>query len=672
MTFLHPWLLWLLLLPAALLLAALRHRARAASTDYPKIPRALVAAGRWSPIDARTRFSPRPFAAALALGCLVLALARPQGAAVPVPTLVQARDVLVAVDVSKSMLAEDIAPSRLERARLLIRSLTDALRGERLGLLPFAGSAFLQSPLSADYEIFRSYLDELGPDLIPAGGSDYAALLRTAEDAFGLDGEDQQAADRYLIVLGDGEAQDEAWRPLAEKLADRGVRVIALGLGTTEGAMIPDGQGGFAKDNRGAVVLSRLQADTLRQLAELSGGTYRDASAWLDLPALLAETVERGRAGRVVEQRSERRQELFAWFLAPALLLLLVSLGREFPADPVRRKTTRLTPRPIVASAGLAAALLLQPPAPAPAAEPTTPEPADPLVALVANLASAQSPSPGEWAALANLTAELGEAARAQPGSSPALPEGAIQDALLAVEQGRRAGPGHADWDALRDRLARLLEKPDSPPQSSPQKSENSEKQKDSESSPSDAASSDAAKQQGDTSESQKSDNASSSSDPSKPSDSPSEPGQPQSADSGPSDDQSNSDSAASSSATDPESDPEKNRPAGQQLGELGDGQTPEQENDAPVPAPGTEEPPPPEDTPAQTVGGVSASGRDEPPSGDDSASAATPADATALAVGQRLEQVRSADSPARLFQLMQDANAPRETPRPTQPKQDW
>ncbi len=668
MTFLHPWLLWFLFLPAGLFLAALRRHARTASSAYPKVPRALVAAGRWSPLDRRTRTIPRPVAACLALACLVLALARPQGASVPVPTLIQARDVLVAVDVSKSMLAQDIAPSRLERARLLIRSLADALRGERLGLLPFAGTAFLQSPLSADYEIFRSYLDELGPDLIPAGGSDYAALLRVAEEAFGLDG-DAQTADRYLIVLGDGEAQDQAWRPLAEKLAARGVRVIALGLGTAEGAMIPDGQGGFAKDNRGAVVLSRLQADTLRQLAELSGGTYRDASAWLDLPALLAETVERGRAGRVVEQRSERRQELFAWFLAPAFFLLFVSLGREFPADPVRRKTTRLTPRPLVASAGLATALLLQPPAPAAAAESATPPPTDPLVALVANLASAQSPSPGEWAALANLTAELGEAARAQSGSSPALPEGAVQDALLAVEQGRRAGPGHADWDALRDRLARLLEKPDSPPQSSPQKSENSEKQKDSESSPSDATSSDAAKQQGDTSESQKSDDASSSSDPSKPSDSPSEPGQPQSADSGPSDDQSNSDSAASSSAADPASDPEKNRPAGQQLGELGDGQTPEQENDAPVPAPGTEEPPSPEDTPAQTAGGVSASGREEPPPGD---SATTTADATALAVGQRLEQVRSADSPARLFQLMQDANAPRETPRPTQPKQDW
>ena len=186
MTFAHPQLLWLLLAPAALLLAHLLPARTAAAVSHPKIPRARLSASSFQLLTGtKNSLAARLILLPLALAALVLALARPQGRTLATPTVTESRDVLVAVDVSRSMLADDLPPNRLTRARLLVRTLADELKGERLGLLPFAGTAFLQCPLSADYDIFRTFLDELGPDLIPAGGSNYNALLTAAEEAFG-------------------------------------------------------------------------------------------------------------------------------------------------------------------------------------------------------------------------------------------------------------------------------------------------------------------------------------------------------------------------------------------------------------------------------------------------------------------------------------------------------
>src|SRR5207244_3462348 len=135
-----------------------------------------------------------------------------------------------------------------DRSKLLIQSLLERLEGERVGLVVFSGTAFLQSPLSADYEILREFLPSLGPDFLPEGGTNYQALLETSVQAFG----GSNAADRFLIVLSDGEATDENWKSGVDELKKRGIRVIGLGIGTSAGAMIPDGSGGFVKDERGA------------------------------------------------------------------------------------------------------------------------------------------------------------------------------------------------------------------------------------------------------------------------------------------------------------------------------------------------------------------------------------------------------------------------------------
>jgi len=653
-TFAHPQLLWLLLAPAALLLAHLLPARTAAAVSHPKIPRARLSASSFQLLTGtKNSLAARLILLPLALAALVLALARPQGRTLATPTVTESRDVLVAVDVSRSMLADDLPPNRLTRARLLVRTLADELKGERLGLLPFAGTAFLQCPLSADYDIFRTFLDELGPDLIPAGGSNYNALLTAAEEAFGpATGSSPDApatADRYLIILSDGEAQDDTWKPLAEKLVARGVRVIALGLGTPAGAMVPDGKGGLIKDDRGAAVLSRLDASTLQELARLSDGTYRDASTWIDLPALLKETVSRGRTARTTTDTAPRREELFAWFLAPALALLAAALLREFPVTPRARQLR--PPALPVAAAVLGLFLLPTSPSTVRAAEaPPSPAP-DPLVALVGQLAAASDLAAPDLARLATLTADQGEKATPQ---SPAPPKGALQDALAAVNQGAALDPSAADWKSLRSRLDALLNPPKPPPQDSKSdQSQNQEQSDQNQSSPDSKSSSDQK-----SNDAQKSD----------PKDSSGSPDQDSSSNRDPKDPGSSSSSASSSGAEEPNdpnapgsSAPTDSKP----LGDLSSQSNPTPPETSPDSDSAATPPESPE--PTQRAGGVSASGQ---PTDSSATLSADPALAAPL---QRLDRVRSADAPARLYQLMQESESPPDAEsRAATRKRDW
>jgi Ca-activated chloride channel family protein len=361
------------------------------------------------------------------------------------------------------MLAPDVKPSRLERSKLLIQSLLDGLKGERVGLVLFAGTAFLQSPLSADYEVLREFLPALNPDYLPEGGSNYKAMLETSMQAFGT-----SAADRYLVILSDGESTEDGWKDVTDQLRAKGVRVIGLGVGTAGGSFIPDGTGGFVKDERGAVVMSRLNSSTLQELAQVTGGAYADASAWVDLPGLLQKTVEAGKKGEFSEKNTARLIERFQWFLAPGLLLLFISFWAEFPVRPRERnlplggRTTGATaPKaPAAAVAGLLLCLLWVPMLSAPPFASAAEQPGDtlaaPLSKTVARLAAQPALSAKDCAELAQTTLTYGQrvqSARQHPQES------VIQDALLAVDLGERTDPKAADWPKLRQDLKDLLKR---------------------------------------------------------------------------------------------------------------------------------------------------------------------------------------------------------------------
>lgn len=629
MTFALPALLWLLAVPVLLLVLDRRARA-AAEVARPRILRAEAGAGglRLAPPDVAHRTGRRArwwLAAGLALA--VLALARPQWGRIEEPVFDQAREILLAVDLSRSMLTPDVKPSRLERAKLLIQSLLEKLAGERVGLVVFAGTAFLQAPLSADYEILREFLPALNPDFLPQGGSNYGALLDASLQAFGT----TAAADRFLVVLSDGEATDDRWKDRAAELARKEIRVLSLGIGTANGGMIPDGAGGLVKDERGAVVMSRLETSTLQELARVTGGTYRDASAWLDLAALLRETVERGQRGRFAERKTVRQVERYQWPLALALWCLLVSFFTEFPVRPKPRALPLRHPAPRPAAAATTALLLalLAAPAPAPAAarreDPAPPPPAvpglaaapspttppapaapapSPLGRMVGRLAAAPEHRARDWAELVRETVTWGS--QLKSGGQP-VPEGPVRDALEAVALGQKLEAGAADWARLRTELEELLEKPPEPPPEEkpdqpPPKQEQDKNQKK------------------DSPPQQKSSPGESPPDQPPPE---GEQGQP------PPEQQSK-----------PENNPGKDSPPGEAQ--------PDQD-----PALGDlnrEEPPSPPPEATQKVGGQPERKEGPPPE------AANPALALPL---QKLDQLRAQDSPAQLFQLMEGERKP-------------
>src|SRR5262245_25015909 len=447
MSFEHPLVLAGAPLALAWLLFAFRPR-RGARAVGVRIEQRFAGARRLSaraPRGARMRGVLAALGALLSLG----ALAGPQWGTIAEKSVERSREVLIALDLSRSMLAPDVSPSRLERSKLLVRSLLDQLHGEQVGLVLFAGTAFLQSPLSADHEVLRELLADLGPKSLPQGGTDYGAMLRAAVEAFHPGGE----GDRYLVVLSDGEAHDEGWREELPALEQAGVRVIALGVGTPEGSVIPGPRGGVMKDEHGAAILSRLEPGTLTALAQETGGTYRDAASWVDVAALIDATVAQGTAGRYVEELGVRPERRFQWLLAPALACWLLAFGRGLPVRPVRRRLAG-------AGAAFAAALCIAaPPHAALAATAPTPAPEGPppgaLEATVAELAAKPALAAPDYARLAEQTLAYGDRA---PGVAPGL-EGVVDDALLGVELGERESPEAADWPELRRRLAALKER---------------------------------------------------------------------------------------------------------------------------------------------------------------------------------------------------------------------
>ena len=333
----EQWL-WALALPALILIVSIvrrRQQSRALGLKKAKYANASFRSVRET---AQGVGSPIKVFLSLALALSILALARPYWGSSLQITFERSREVIIAIDLSKSMLAEDIKPNRLERAKLVVDSMLDSLKGESVGLVVFAGTAFLQSPMSPDYQILRGFLRDLKPSFIPQGGTNYRAMIDTALKSFK---QSDGMADRFLIVISDGESQGDSWKDRIKALEQENVQAVCIGFGTSAGAFIPDGSGGYHKDAQGAVVLSKLEPKTLQELAELTGGLYREANVWIDLAALVEETVKKGRASLKERERETLQVERYQYFLVPAFAFLMISIFREFPALPKARNLKR-------------------------------------------------------------------------------------------------------------------------------------------------------------------------------------------------------------------------------------------------------------------------------------------------------------------------------------------
>ncbi len=232
-------------------------------------------------------------------------------------------DIMILVDVSPSMLVEDVDPSRLERARREIMDFLRVVQGDRVGLVAFSGAAFIQCPLTLDYSALEMFLTMLEPDLLPVPGTDIGAAIETAISSFDFKSE----TDKVILLITDGEDNEKKGLEAARKAAAKGIKIFVFGMGETSGGPIPagDGKGGFRKDKEGKLILSKLDEEGLRQIASMARGSYvRSVAGDLDLDMLYfdgiksntkAETVKTGKI-KVYEER-------FSIFLLAAFLLLL-------------------------------------------------------------------------------------------------------------------------------------------------------------------------------------------------------------------------------------------------------------------------------------------------------------------------------------------------------------
>jgi Ca-activated chloride channel family protein len=233
-------------------------------------------------------------------------------------------DIIIALDCSRSMLATDIQPTRLDRAKREILDLLNMLEGDRVGLVAFSGTAFLQCPLTIDYPAFYIFLDALAPDYLPVGGSDLTAALQSAQKAF----DPQSDADKAVILITDGDntGSDDPMET-AQKAQTSGIKLFTIGVGSGDGVPVPEDKGGFKKDKAGQIILSRLDEALLTRMALATGGSYvRSVAGDIDLETIYGEQIRARMEGTAV--KSGRKQiwvDRYQWPLALGVLLLLAA-----------------------------------------------------------------------------------------------------------------------------------------------------------------------------------------------------------------------------------------------------------------------------------------------------------------------------------------------------------
>ena len=259
----------------------------------------------------------------LAILFLILALTRPRWGYKWENLHQRGVDVIVALDVSSSMLAEDIKPNRLERAKRKISDLLDMMEGDRIGLVAFAGTSFVQCPLTLDYGAARLFLSAIDTQLIPVQGTALGNAIKTSVKAF----RSQEKKSKALILITDGEDQTGKALSAAKSASDQGVKIYTIGIGGEIGAPLPNpsGAGGFRKNQQGEVILSKLDETTLQQIALETGGSYvRSVTGDIDLNTIYKDQIKKNIEKK--ELKSERRkiwQERFQWFIFIALIFLV-------------------------------------------------------------------------------------------------------------------------------------------------------------------------------------------------------------------------------------------------------------------------------------------------------------------------------------------------------------
>jgi Ca-activated chloride channel family protein len=258
---------------------------------------------------------------------MTLALARPQIGTRLEEIKREGVDIIVALDVSLSMLAEDIKPSRLAKAKHEISAFIDMLEGDRIGLIAFAGDAFVQSPLTLDYGAAKNFLEVMDPSLIPEPGTNISAAIALAMKNF----ESQERKYKVLVIITDGEDHSGDAVKLAEAADREGVVIYTVGIGSPKGVPIPlyDARGnqkGFKKDRKGEVILTKLDAITLEKIALSSGGKYYQSTTGEVKLELVYNEISKMEKKELASMKFSQYEDRFQYIVIFAIILLLAEV----------------------------------------------------------------------------------------------------------------------------------------------------------------------------------------------------------------------------------------------------------------------------------------------------------------------------------------------------------
>lgn len=272
-----------------------------------------------------------------ALALIIVMLARPQMGTKVSNEKRHGIEALICLDISNSMLAEDVAPSRLDKSKMLVENLVDHFTNDKIGLIVFAGDAFTQLPITADYVSAKMFLQSTDPALIEEQGTDIAKAVSLAEKSF----TQQKNIGRAIIIITDGENHEGGAVEAAKEAKKHGIRVFVLGVGSAKGSPIPDGNGGYMTDNSGQTVMSALNEQMCQEIAQAGSGTYIHVDNTNQAQEKLNSELSKMQKNEVASVVYSEYDEQFQVVGLIAILLLIIEV-MVFECKPVWQKRMSL------------------------------------------------------------------------------------------------------------------------------------------------------------------------------------------------------------------------------------------------------------------------------------------------------------------------------------------
>jgi len=262
----------------------------------------------------------------LGLSFLIISLVNPKMGTKLKTVKREGVDVVFALDVSKSMLAEDIAPNRLEKAKQIISKIIDKLASDRVGIIIYAGNSYPLLPITTDHAAAKMFLQNANPDMVSSQGTDINGALELAKTYYNND----EQTNRFLVIISDGEDHQEETKQMAQDLSNEGVKIYTVGTGTERGGPIPlrlnRSMVGYKKDNKGETVITKRKSEVLQGIADVAEGKYIDGNKTENPVKIISEIIKNAQKNEFETKQFSDYKDQFQWFIGIGIFFLIIDV----------------------------------------------------------------------------------------------------------------------------------------------------------------------------------------------------------------------------------------------------------------------------------------------------------------------------------------------------------